>query len=300
MSFSPGRLTLNILSLTAVLAAHAAMATEGGGSVYPFGAENYMTGALPPPGFYALFYGESYSAGDLIDNTGRNVAPPGFKLNANALVSRFVWVAPPNVLGGNFLLSLIAPLVNLHVEAVGHGQTKTGLGDLTISPGIGWHLSPHLHMIGAIDFFAPTGGYHKNDLVNIGRNYWAFSPVYALSWVDQNGLNADIKMGYLFNQRNPATNYTSGNEFYADYSLGWALSRQWVLGVGGYVTVQTTDDTSNGQTVSGNRHRAFAIGPSIKYTSNKGWFVTAKWQQEMAVRNGPRGNAFWIRAVVPL
>ncbi|WP_175767596.1 SphA family protein [Burkholderia cenocepacia] len=300
MSFSIGRTAAGLAALAIALCARPAAATEGGGSVYPFGAENYLTGALPPPGVYALFYGEAYFARKLVGNDGQDVTPPGFRLNANALVSRLVWVTPQKVLGGDFLLSLIVPMVNLHVEAAGRSQTKTGLGDITVSPGIGWHVGPNLHVIGAFDFFAPTGGYNKNDLANIGRNYWAFGPVYAASWVDPHGVNADVKLGYLFNQINHATGYTSGNELYADYSLGWAATPQWVLGVGGYVTVQTTDDKVDGQTVSGNRHRAFAIGPSIKYASSKGWFVTAKWQHEMAVRNGAQGHAFWIRAVFPL
>lgn len=181
MSFSIGRTAAGLAALAVALCARPAVATEGGGSVYPFGAENYLTGALPPPGFYALFYGEAYFARKLVGNDGQDVTPPGFRLNANALVSRLVWVTPQKVLGGDFLLSLIVPMVNLHVEAAGRSQTKTGLGDITLSPGIGWHFGPNLHVIGAFDFFAPTGGYNKNDLANIGRNYWAFGPVYAAS-----------------------------------------------------------------------------------------------------------------------
>jgi hypothetical protein len=32
-------------------------ATEGGGGMYPNGNENYLVGALPPPGFYTMLYG---------------------------------------------------------------------------------------------------------------------------------------------------------------------------------------------------------------------------------------------------
>jgi len=31
--------------------------------------------------------------------------------------------------------------------------------------------------------------------------------------------------------------------------------------------------------------RSFAIGPSIKYSGEGGWFVTAKWSKETEVRN---------------
>jgi len=45
--------------------------------------------------------------------------------------------------------------------------------------------------------------------------------------------------------------------------------------------------------------RALSIGPSIKYDSGKGWFVTAKYQMESEVRNRTQGAAFWAKAVVP-
>ena len=51
------RLSLSVM-LSALVVAHGAHATEGGGSVYPTGAEGYLCCALPPPGLYALIYAE--------------------------------------------------------------------------------------------------------------------------------------------------------------------------------------------------------------------------------------------------
>ena len=45
---------------------------------------------------------------------------------------------------------------------------------------------------------------------------------------------------------------------------------------------------------------AFAIGPSIKYDSGKGWFATLKWEKEIAARNHTQGNSVWVKAVFPL
>ena len=104
---------------------------------------------------------------------------------------------------------------------------------------------------------------------------------------------------YDFNRKNDATDYLSGQELHMDYAVGWGLGNGWVLGVGGYALWQTTDDRQNGQTVEDNKGRSFAIGPSIKYTSNKGWFLTAKWQDETQVRNRPDGNAYWLKLSIP-
>ncbi|MCY1411078.1 hypothetical protein D3C76_1586400 [compost metagenome] len=121
----------------------------------------------------------------------------------------------------------------------------------------------------------------------------------AVSYVDPDGLNVDVKTMYDFNMENPATDYRSGQELHMDYAIGWGLGNGWVIGVGGYAYRQTTDDRQDGQTIEDNKGRAFAIGPSVKYTSKDGWFLTAKWEQETEVRNRADGEAYWLKLTVP-
>ena len=284
----------------AALGASCAFATEGGGSIYPHGVENYMAGALPPPGLYGVVYGNAYSADRVNDAHGNNLNIPGFKVNATVVAPRLVWVTGAKLLGGDMVVHAIAPIVNLKVEAGGQSHSKTGLGDMTVGIGTGFHHSPNLHSIVAVDLILPTGGYTQGDLANIGRHYSAVEPVIAVTQVDPNGLNADIKLGYLVNQRNNATDYQSGQEFHFDYSVGWGLGNGWTAGAGGYVYQQVTADKQNGQTLADSKGKALALGPSVKYDSGKGWFVTAKWQKETSVENRAQGSALWLKAVFPL
>ncbi|MBC7681716.1 MAG: transporter [Ferruginibacter sp.] len=290
------RATMVLVASTA-LAAHA---TEGGGSVYPNGTENFMAGALPPPGLYGMVFLQNYRTTRVNGNDGQNLNVPGFSVTANVVAPRLVWVPGVQLLGGDMVVHVIAPLVDLQVHVAGNSQSKTGLGDLTTGIGIGYHHSPHLHSVVALDLYLPTGGYHKADLANIGRNQFAVEPVYALSYIDPAGLNADFKLGYIVNSRNKDTDYTSGGEFHSDFSLGWAVAKGWTAGVGGYVYQQLTDDKSAGTSVANNKGRAFALGPSVKYDSGTGWFATVKWQAETAVRNRAQGQALWVKAVFPL
>lgn len=287
-------------AVLALCGAGGAQATEGGGSIYPHGVENYMAGALPPAGLYGIVYANSYSADRVNDANGNNLNIPGFKVNANVVAPRLVWVTGQKLLGGDMVVHAIAPLVNLKVEAGGQSQSKTGLGDMTVGIGAGFHHSANLHSIVALDLILPTGGYTQGDQANIGRHYSAFEPVLAVTQVDPNGFNADIKLGYLVNQRNSATDYTSGQEFHFDYSAGWGLGNGWTAGVGGYYYQQMSEDKKPGQNVADNKGKTLAIGPSVKYDSGKGWFVTAKWQQETAVENRAQGSALWLKAVFPL
>ena len=290
--------TLPTLTLLALAAQ--AYATEGGAAIYPHGVEGYMAGALPPPGVYGMVYGQHYHASRLNDHNGHNLNVPNFSLTANVVAPRLIWVTPKKVLGGDLALHTIVPLVNLDVEAGNRSQSKTGLGDITVGAALGYHHSDKLHSIAALDVYLPTGRYDKNDLANIGTNHYAVEPVYAVSYVQPKGFVADAKMGYIFNQRNKDTDYTSGDELHADYSAGWAFGNGWTAGIGGYALQQTTNDKQNGEKIANSKARAFAIGPSVKYDSGKGWFASLKWQKEIVAENRPEGNAVWLKAVFPL
>jgi hypothetical protein len=202
-------------------------------------------------------------------------------------------------MGGNLVSHIIFPLVNLQVNAGGNSQTKTGLGDITFGAGVAFHHSPALHSVIALDVVAPTGGYNKSDMTNIGRNYWSWQPLYTASYIDPTGFNGDFKLTLNLNQKNKATQYQSGNELYVDYSMGYGLGNGWTVGAGGYWMQQLSDDTSNGTSVANNKGRAFAMGPSVKYDNGKGWFITAKLQQDMGVRNRAEGAAFWLKTIIP-
>ncbi|MCC6073957.1 transporter [Pseudomonas sp. GCM10022188] len=280
-------------------AGQACWATEGRGSSYPMGAENYMSGALPPPGWYAQVYAEHYTAEDLKDDDGHSL-PVDFRLRASVIAPRLVWVTEQKLFGGDLALQTIAPLVDLSVTVNGDRDHRQGLGDMIFGPALGYHYSDQFHAVYALDIIAPTGEYERGRQANIGRHYWAVEPVAAFSYVDPAGPNLDLKLMYDFNARNSATDYRSGREAHADYALGWGLDNGWVVGVGGYVYRQVSGDDQSGAQVDDNKGRAFAIGPSLKYSSPSGWFLTAKWQQESAVRNRPEGDAYWLKLTMPL
>lgn len=294
------RTSLKLLTLSVLTAAAAVHATEGGGSTYAHGTENYMVGAVPPPGLYGMVFTNHYSADQMNDPTGKDLGIPGFKVSATAIAPRLIWVPGVKVMGGDLVTHVVAPLVNLKVSALGVSQSQSGLGDMTVGVGVGYHHSPQLHSAVALDLILPTGDYDKTNLANIGRNYATIEPVYALTYVDPKGFNGDLRLGYLINQRNKDTDYTSGDEFHFDYAAGWGLGNGWTIGVGGYYRQQVSLDEQAGVKLANSKTSGMAIGPNIKYDSGKGWFVAAKWQFESRVKNGTEGTALWVKAVFPL
>lgn len=291
---------IHILAGASIAAALNAHATEGGGSIYPHGAESFVAGAIPAPGLYGMVFANHYEARRINDASGEKLSIPGFKVRATAITPRLIWVPGVQVLGGDLVAHMIAPLVEVRAAAGGVTQHKSGLGDITAGLGIGHHHSPRLHSVIGLDFTLPTGSYSQRDLANIGRNYAAVEPVFGVSYIDGSGFNGDIRMGYLFNRANKATDYRSGQEFHLDYALGWGVGNGWVLGLGGYYRKQTQLDRQMGVALPDSKTSAMAIGPNIKYDSGRGWFLTAKWQFETHVKNGAQGHSFWLRAVLPL
>jgi hypothetical protein len=112
-----------------VLLSTAAQATQGGGSIYAVGNENFTCCALAPPGLYGIVYAQALTADKVKGNDGQVVTPPTFKVRAQAIAPRLVWVSPYQLAGASFGVHAIFPIVRLDVNvAPGIAQTKTGRG----------------------------------------------------------------------------------------------------------------------------------------------------------------------------
>jgi hypothetical protein len=156
-----------LAALTLVVAAGTiSHATEGGGGAYPNGAEDFMSGAAPPPGNYFINYFNYYSADKF------KGGPPEFKLNVAADVLRFIHITDKQFLGGFWGMHVFIPLVYMDVKASGmpDADHRASLGDIIIDPFIlSWH-GKNWHAVTAMDIYMPTGNYTKAHAANVGRS----------------------------------------------------------------------------------------------------------------------------------
>jgi len=289
---------LLLLAALATLASPMALAKEGPDQ-YPNGAENFLAGALPPPGNYFINY-LGYYDGEYRDNNGDKV--PGLQVNAVFNALRYIYVSNYQMLGGSFGMHAILPFVHQSLDTpfptIGNG-TVFGLGDMIIGPLIiGWHFPPEWHVTVGLDISLPTGKYDQNDPTDsIGTNYYSFEPIFAFTYLSQGGFEVSAKLMYNIKTRNDDTDYESGDEFHMDYLIGQHFG-SWAVGIGGYYLKQTTDDTLNGQTVGpdGNRGQVFAFGPAVKY-DYQGMSFVGTWDYETDAENRFQGNKLFFKFI---
>jgi hypothetical protein len=291
-----------------------AMATEGGGSQYAVGVETHFAGLMLPEGFHQFLYYSRFESSHNKGNDGNdNTRLAYFKVTSNVVATRFSYVWPEaRWLGANVETRAAIAIPTLDVKLgiarpapltpIDRSGTESGLGDLSFAPVLlGWH-SPTLHQTAGVELYIPVGYYDVTEPVNTGRNYWAFAPIYAVTWFPAKGIDLSGKLRFSSNTTNKGTAYRSGNELSLEFSGNYRLSESVAVGLSGYVYRQTSDDTVNGMAVNGNGNlgRVNAIGPSMSYNFTPKFAVIAKVQQEFSAKNKPQGTRIWLQAKMPL
>jgi hypothetical protein len=288
------------LAVAALLgfASGVASATEGGGSAYPYGLNTVATGILPKPGHYAYTYNSFYTAKATTTHDGER-APLPFDVNVRAHTLRYLGVHPTAKVFGGSVGWLVAQPFLVGDASIGPREDYgSGLADAALGLMLGWH-GPTRHSLVGVDLHVPNGSYDPDRLFNPGRNYWAATAYYAVTATFGGRYDANLRTNLTLNDANPDTNYRSGHEVGADYSLNARVTPKVLVGLNGYWHQQVTDDEIAGATVpvDGRRLRVVAYGPQVGYRGD-GWGVTAKWQHEDLARNKAEGDKYWLQLFV--
>lgn len=301
-------LTLALLGLLST-----PVVAKEGGDQYPNGAETWLAGAVPPPGNYFINYFGHYS-GDLHNGKGRKV--DGATADAWFDALRLIHTNEFKILGGNWGWHVIVPLVHQQID-LGGKKSVSGLGDITIDPFIlSWHAE-NWHWAVGLDFNLPTGRYKSGDgRRSIGTNYWSVEPLFAVSYMGNDGWEVSAKFMYNIKSKNhdfrlapgmPKMDYQSGDDFHMDYLVGKRFG-PWGVGLSGYYLKQTTNDELDGSKIAANpglwsagrKGEVFAIGPSVTYTNKAGMHFIGQWHHETSVHNRFGGDKLWFKMIMPL
>lgn len=257
------------------------LTVSAGDEHYVNGVEGIKASSLPPAGYYWKMYNLYYSADKLADADGNEV-PIDFEVKVYALVNRFLWMTGKQVLGGDFGVDLIVPVVNtdlsLNPPPGPVASKKMALGDIYLSPLVlSWH-QPRYDAAVSVGIYLPTGKTAEDgDPANPGKGYWTtMVTLGATYYLDQAKLwSAAVLPRYeIHGKESDAGDFTAGHDFHFEWGLGKMVPRQnvvWDIGLAGYCHWQVTDDSgADADPVSASSHDGvFAVGPEVMVTIPK-------------------------------
>ncbi|KYH03556.1 phenol degradation protein meta [Bradyrhizobium sp. DOA1] len=308
-----------------------ARADEGGISVWVPGLYGSLA-AVPQqtPGWSVstIYYHTSVSAaGDVavarqatIGNIPANVtATANASVNANAnigfLVANYTFETP--ILGGRasagFLgaygsnsTSLAGTLTGVASTPFGDlpfsrtdsiSSSVIGFGDLYPQFSLKWNAGVHNYMA-YVTGDVPVGAYNSSRLANIGIGHWAIDAGGGYTYFDPStGREASAVLGFTYNFINPATQYQNGVDMHLDWGASQFLTKQWQVGLVGYLYQELGCDSGTGDRVGCFRSRVLGAGPQLGYIFPVGdmqGYVNLKAYGEFANEHRPAGWNLWL------
>ncbi len=289
----------------------------GGSGVYPNGAEAFLIGVAPPPGFYGINYLAMFNLPKYKDDDGDTVPSSAFdKGTVFGEILRTIWFSNYKILNGTYGQHLFIPVL---YQDINHTD-DTFIPYFIYDPFLLAHhfFNGKLHTIIAFDIYTP-GMSDDDNPANLHHNYWTFEPIFAFTWL-QGPFGISFKFMYDFSTEEddhlvncPSGNSynldrTPGQEFHFDYNVSYAVNKKFRIGIGGFWYQQVTDDDYDGKDklppaerrfvkqLEENHSKQFAIGPGIWFQFNK-MSVTLRYQHTIYERNAPEMHNFWVKLI---
>lgn len=251
-------------------------AAEGGGSHYlPGTAGDILLAFVPEPGLQVAntVFVQSGDLG-LAVLGGQVDVNVDMDLVLNSLGVAYTLETP--VLGGAYSFGAIIPFGYADVGAklrlpggatIDDSDDSFDLSDIALVPiQLNWNFGDFSFKFAEV-IFAPTGGYDVGSAANLGRNYWSFDTVGAVTWFNT-GIATEISVasGIMVNTKNDDTNYKTGEEFHVDYVVNQFLSESFAIGLRGYYYRQVTGDSGSGAVLGDFKSESLGIGPGFFWT----------------------------------
>nr|AIK66577.1 hypothetical protein [Arhodomonas sp. Seminole] len=278
---------------------------------YVPGVEGNKAASVPPPGFYLRNYGVYYDSDDvkvdaISDNDG---AIPGGDDSATvkAVVSRAIWITEHKVLGADYGMEAIVPILDKEVDAMGLSESDSGLGDVFLSPLIlTWHGAQYDAVFAAgywtdafSDFYddnpvaaaASAGQGYSNVMLTFGGT-WYPTPErrWALSLLNRyETLASEIE----------STDIEPGDNWVAEWGISYDVNPALTLGLVGYDSWQLTEDDAPAG-VPTPKDEVHAVGAQLSYRSKSlGMSFDAALYDEYHSEHRPEGTTARVIVTIP-
>ncbi|MGC8495021.1 MAG: SphA family protein [Syntrophobacteraceae bacterium] len=302
--------------------------------------EGLAVGILPPPGLYFINNAIFGGATNQYDNGGR--AEPGVKLNGFLDIPILLWTPGCQFLGATYGAAIAQPFdqVTLRLSPPATPATFTGnqwgaYNTVLVPFILSWQVPCHLFVSTSFsiglndgttspaDSAAAQPGEQFKQLVLFSkdmRNAYAwssngsyqFTPTLGLSWLYR-GWNLSAELAYTFYTKDTDTNYQTGDQFWADYTLTYTWGR-WTFGVGAEQQNQVFNDkfdslvyNSAGQVIGTTGYRSqagsmavnYGVGPILGYNFGP-CSIMLIYNFPVTIKNDTGSEGLNFRLIIPL
>ena len=303
-----------------------AYADEAGVSFWLPGQVGSLAAVPATPGWSlgTLYYHASIAASGSVAASreieiGRLLASVNVSLNANLnahgeqlfLTPTYTFATP--VLGGQLAIgiqglfsradasisgTLTAQLASIAATRMGTiSDSLTSVGDLSPFMTLKWRNGVHnwmTYVTGGI----PVGDYDPARLSNIGNGHGAIDSGAGYTYFNSvTGHEFSGVAGFTYNLENPLTQYRSGVDFHFDWGASKYLSKQFFVGLVGYVYQQVTPDSGQHPILGSFESRVIGIGPQIGYIFPIGkmqGYLNLRGYGDFDAANRPSGWNTWL------
>jgi hypothetical protein len=173
----------------------------------------------------------------------------------------------------------------------------TGFGDLFPQFSLRWNAGVNNYMI-YMTGDLPVGAYSATRLANIGIGHGAFDAGGGYTYFDpQTGHEFSGVLGFTTNFLNTSTQYQNGLDMHFDWGVSQFLSKQFQVGLVGYVYKELGCDSGSGDRVGCFQSQVLGVGPQMAFIFPVGTmqgYLSFKAYKEFDAVNRPDGWNAWV------
>lgn len=288
--------------LAAVILGSISMGVHAEGHYVP-GIEGVKAASVPPAGNYYIGYLVNYNVDSLKAPGTSDDVPGSNEGTVTALAHRFVHMTDKKVLGADYGVEAIVPMIkkDFDFQAAGYNNDKSGIGDVYVGPVVlGWH-GANWDAVGAAGVWLDTAD--SDELASPGNGYQGtMLTAGATRYLNADkSVSASALMRYEINGKNDA-GFEPGDQISLEWGLGKKISETTELGLVGYDQWQVTKDKGTGAT--DDKFSKHAVGIEGSYTvKSLGGILKAGYYDEYKTTAGSgaaaTGNLLRVNFVKP-
>jgi hypothetical protein len=206
-------------------------------------------------------------------------------------------------LAGSVTGTLATPLATLPFSRFDTiSNSVDGFGDLLPIATLRWNNGVHNYMT-YITGDIPVGTYDSTRLSNVGIGHGAIDAGGGYTYLNQQtGHEFSSVLGFTYNFTNQSTQYQNGVDMHFDWAASQFLTKQFQVGVVGYIYQEVGCDGGSGNRVGCFKSQVVGAGPQLGFiiplTAETQAYLNVKSYWEFANQNRPDGWNAWVTFVI--